>query len=355
MRNGLMKCTRMYTTHASAPLTKTTRLFATHQVPLDCDIYSAAHYPSDGPVFLYFHAGGLVTGARSTVPPWLVQTCHSRQWPLLSASYRLLPQARGPELFADARAAYEFARALDTPSSSRPIIAGGSSAGFLLAALTAHHCTPKPLALLCITGIPTFQHPFFNSSHLISPDEVHHEDIAGMLAEPVSVGTAPAHRPSFALGMLDANGKRNSAFEFHPELGTVSHQQPQNPNRGLLYTHFVRKNIYPALVDRAVDPGFEWARNPNLSKNQRAAWPVTVFIQGDADTDVPMRVCRDAADTLGSGRGVFCLAHGMEHGYEAGRFLEDGEAGMDTVREAVGALDEAVREALVARETLRGK
>ncbi|KAF8155378.1 Alpha/Beta hydrolase protein [Mycena galopus ATCC 62051] len=342
----------------SAPLTKTTRLFATHQVPLECDIYSAADYPSEGPVFLYFHAGGLVSGGRSTVPLWLVQTCHTRQWPLLSASYRLLPQAQGPELLADARAAYEFARTLNTnPTSSfpRPILAGGSSAGFLLAALLAHHCDPKPIALLCITGIPTFQHPFFNSSYLIPPDEVRDEDVEGMLSEPVSVGTSP-YQLTFAVGMLDAEGKRNSAFELQDrEPGSVPeeaqgiyrphYQQPQEPNRGLLYDYFVRKNMYPTLVDRAVDPGFEWARDPHY-KSQLAAWPVTVFIQGDDDPDVPMRVSKDAADALGPGRGVFCLAQGMNHLYEADKFLEDGGLGMDAVREAVRALDEAVGEAL---------
>lgn len=56
-----------------ASLTKSTHTFATHQLPLECDVYEAADYPDDSPVLLFFHSGGLVGGSRADVPPWLVQ------------------------------------------------------------------------------------------------------------------------------------------------------------------------------------------------------------------------------------------------------------------------------------------
>ncbi|KAI8273362.1 hypothetical protein K4K60_010936 [Colletotrichum sp. SAR11_57] len=63
-------------------LTKTKHVFGHHTIPLECDVYSAEDYPATSPVFLYFHSGGLVTGSRSCVPPWLAQVCFRNKWPL---------------------------------------------------------------------------------------------------------------------------------------------------------------------------------------------------------------------------------------------------------------------------------
>lgn len=55
------------------PLRKITHQYAHHDIPLECDVYDAINYANDAPVFLFFHAGGLVGGNRTCVPPWLVQ------------------------------------------------------------------------------------------------------------------------------------------------------------------------------------------------------------------------------------------------------------------------------------------
>lgn len=55
------------------PLRKITYQYAHHDIPLECDVYDATNYTNDAPVFLFFHAGGLVWGDRTCVPPWLVQ------------------------------------------------------------------------------------------------------------------------------------------------------------------------------------------------------------------------------------------------------------------------------------------
>jgi acetyl esterase/lipase len=53
------------------------------------------------------------------------------QWPLVSASYRLLPQVDGEALLQDATAAYDFAKKLGTngEEAERNVIAAGASAG----------------------------------------------------------------------------------------------------------------------------------------------------------------------------------------------------------------------------------
>lgn len=54
-------------------LRKITQEYATHTIPLACDIYTPDDAPKDAPVFLYFHPGGLVGGSRQLIAPWLVQ------------------------------------------------------------------------------------------------------------------------------------------------------------------------------------------------------------------------------------------------------------------------------------------
>jgi acetyl esterase/lipase len=110
---------------------KSTHIYAEHGFPLECDVYTKdGTCSSDAPVFLFFHAGGLVAWGRDTIPPWLVQTCLDRGWPLISPSYRLLPQAGAAGLLADVSAAYGFAQKWETQGGTkRRVIVGGASAG----------------------------------------------------------------------------------------------------------------------------------------------------------------------------------------------------------------------------------
>jgi hypothetical protein len=65
-------------TNNDAMLTKTTKVYAHHGLPLECDVYDAADYPEDAPAVLYFHPGGLVDWGRDCLAPWLVQVGSQR-------------------------------------------------------------------------------------------------------------------------------------------------------------------------------------------------------------------------------------------------------------------------------------
>jgi acetyl esterase/lipase len=133
-------------------LTKSTIVYANHQLPLECDVYHSDDYPTSLPVVLFFHSGGLVGGARTDIPVWLaqvreaeldpvsistylirLQACIARQWPLISASYRLLPQAKASGLLEDVTAAYNFAKKWgvnpEASTAERKVIVAGASAG----------------------------------------------------------------------------------------------------------------------------------------------------------------------------------------------------------------------------------
>lgn len=336
---------RVAPSKARSALQRSTKLFALHQIPLECDIYDAPDYPKDGPVFLFFHAGGLVAGLRSAIPPWLVQVCYQRQWPLVSASYRLLPQVDGGALLDDAHAAYNFARTLDG-EAERPVVVGGASAGFFLAALIAHHVDPKPAALLSISGIPTFRHPFFNSSYCITPVPLDRDELSKYFREPVAVGTSTFHVPTvFEPDFLCRDGTKNP--DARPRDDIMLSLDGQDPGRGALYDYFVSSNEFLSYLD-SVDPGFDWAASDDPQDHQRLdSWPVTIFLQGDQDISLDKAVSLDTAAKLGP-RAIYLNVSGQGHTFGRSKFLEDeerkdgGPDAMEVVKRAVAELDRLV-------------
>ncbi|KAL7923810.1 Alpha/Beta hydrolase protein [Trichoderma austrokoningii] len=316
---------------------KSTETYANHGTSLKCDIYTDNDYPKDAPVFLYFHPGGLVHGNRDLIAPWLVQTCIQRKWPLISPTYRLLPQARGEGLLEDASAAYEFARNWNTlPGSQRRVIVGGASAGFFMAALIAHHCEPKPLALLSIQGINTFRHPFFNSSLLLTEQEIAPSAMEEFITGPMQSGDdMRPHEAAFVLDKLTADGAKNpdySPSEMEPDTRSVY--------RGMLYDYYLYNNSFVDLVG-SVDAGYQWAKLAG-AKERVAQWPKTVIFHGNNDPDVELSVSEDMRDCLGDDRVTLIVADGQPHSYELVKFIEDDGSGMDVVRQSVARLDEIV-------------
>ena len=119
----------------------------------------------------------------------------------------------------------------------------------------------------------------------------------------------------------------------------------KNNNRGLLYDYYVYNGEFIALLE-GVDLGFSWTDDAE-HKSKLQEWPITIFIQGDADEGVREDVCSDTARLLGE-RAVYFMAPGQNHLFERTYFLEDevrdqeGRDVMDAVRRAIGALDRAV-------------
>ncbi|RFU72866.1 hypothetical protein TARUN_9390 [Trichoderma arundinaceum] len=303
---------------------KITEEYANHGMSLECDIYTADDYAKDSPVYLYFHPGGLVDGNRDLIAPWLVQVCIQRKWPLISPSYRLLPQAGGEGLLQDASAAYEFARNWNTLP------------GFFMAAIIAHNCQPKPLALFSIQGINTFHHPFFNSSTQTAGEEITYASIEKFITGPIQVGDMRPNESTFVLDKLTPDGAKNPTFAPRkPQAGGSD-----GPYRGMLYDYYTFNNSFVDTVG-SVDPGFQWAKLPD-TKDRLAQWPQTVIFHGDNDPDVELNVSEDMRDCLGEDRVSLFVAAGQPHLYELEKFIEDDAPGMDTVKQAVARLDEIV-------------
>ncbi|KAL6907239.1 Alpha/Beta hydrolase protein [Trichoderma evansii] len=313
---------------------KITEEYANHGMPLKCDIYTDDNYSKDAPVFLYFHPGGLVDGNRDLIAPWLVQSCIQRKWTLISPTYRLLPQAGGDGLLQDASAAYEFARNWNTlPGSQRRVIVGGASGGFFMAAIIAHQCEPKPLALLSIQGINTFHHRFFNSSRL---EDIPPSKMEKFITGPMKSGDDMRQDESaFVLDKLTPDGAKNLNYS-PPKTESAD----PGVYRGMLYDYYTFNNSFVDIVG-SVDPGYQWAKLPD-AKDRVAQWPKTVIFHGNNDPDVELNVSEDMRDCLGEDKVTLIIADGQPHLYELEKFIEDDAPGMDVVRQAVARLDEIV-------------
>lgn len=261
----------------------------------------------------------------------------------------------------DASAAYEYAQNWNTlPGSKRRVIAGGASGGtfvstykknnmynynsqllirltkgFFMAALIAHHCEPKPLALFSIQGINTFRHRFFNSSVQTAGEEISHAAMAKHIAGPIQVGDDAPDESTFFPEKLTPDGAKNPNFA-PPTPGA----EYQENHRGMLYDYYTFNNSFVEMTG-SVDPGYQWAKRPG-ARDRVAAWPRTVIFHGNNDPDVELNVSEDMRDCLGEEKVTLIVADGQPHLYELEKFLEDDAPGMDVVRQAVARLDEIV-------------
>jgi acetyl esterase/lipase len=347
-------------------LNKVTEIYAINgAIPLECDIYTADSTPDDAPVFLFFHAGGLVCFGRDAIPPWLVQVCYTRKWPLISPSYRLLPQSGSDGLLEDAASAYAYAQNWDVSGGTeRRVIVGGASGGkplpdfmkpfyfdqatnycfsfpgSFMASAIANRLKPTPLALFSISGINTFHHTFFNSSTLLTPEPIPDSDVAAVLSGPAIVGRSlPGDQKTFAVSKLLPSGDRNP--DYKPEDDDeplIKGEEAFWDKRGTLYDYYIHRNLWTELVGD-LDPAFGTVA---FTAEKKAAWPPTIVFHGNEDYDVPLGVNELMRDAVGSHKVSLFVADGQPHLYEATRFVEDEDACMDAVREAVARLDEIV-------------
>lgn len=220
----------------------------------------------------------------------------------------------------------------------RQVIVGGSSAGCFMATLICQHHDPPPLALLSITGIPTFRHPFFNSyTPMAVTDPIDDDYLASWNAEPVTAEGVPPHA-LFCLDSILPSGKKNHGYVRPKDM-----EVDRSKVRGNRYAYYVTTNAFVPMLGE-IDRGFEWAIGERERDNLRK-WPFTVLIHGDSDAGVDVDVAMHVKACLGDRAALF-LAKGEDHLFEAESFLEDPDEKMDVVRDAVAELDRAVGAAL---------
>lgn len=107
------------------------------QAPRDARLYVPFTAKADGPLLLYFHGGGFITGDLDTHDALCVRLAHEGGFRVLAFDYRLAPEAAFPAQLDDARAAARWVLANRAALGCGDIAVGGDSAGAYLAAAVA--------------------------------------------------------------------------------------------------------------------------------------------------------------------------------------------------------------------------
>ncbi|KAF9485770.1 alpha/beta-hydrolase, partial [Pholiota conissans] len=249
---------------------------------------------------VYFHAGGLHVGNKSSIPRWLYTRVTTAGWALISVNYQLLPPATGHDIIKDIQDLFVFL-AKETLSAggqifkvdTNRIIVAGSSAGGYCALLAAMHAVPKPKVILSIypTGANFLRsryvvektEPFFFGRDLLDPRE--YQDLIypfpnGPLEPTSDVPVAYGGPPT------PMTNRRGIMTCLYLQIGTsidyVTGQHEPSLSGVLRQVLLDESKSFADLV--AAIPEEHKCLFPQLAVD--ANWPPTIMMTGMADTAV---------------------------------------------------------------------
>jgi len=236
-------------------------------VKIEADVYR----PEDSqprPVLVWLHGGALMMGSKKWVQPDLMQLCRSEGYCLVSANYRLAPQARLPQIIEDLRDLMKWVGqkgpGLFHADASRVVVAGSSAGGYLT--MMTGIIEPRPKGLVAYYGYGDVDGPWYTT-----PSERYRKQPLVSKADAWK-GTTP---------------------------DVVTEPAPGGLHRGRLYLYFRQNGLWTREVT-GFDPAKDKAKlDPYCPvRNITPRYPPIVMIHGTADTDVPCQESLDMAEQL---------------------------------------------------------
>jgi acetyl esterase/lipase len=233
---------------------------------IQADVYcSAAAHPS--PAIIWIHGGALIIGNRGMLGSDELQRYHAAGYTVISIDYRLAPETKLPAIIEDVQDAYRWVYTqgpnLFGIDPARIAVAGNSAGGYLT--LMAGFCvTPRPRALVSFYGYGDIAGTWYSR-----PDPFYCQEPAVTQAEAEqAVGT---------------------------QVIAASDRGP----RGQFYLYCRQQGLWPQAV-AGLDPDrHSDAFTPFCPiRNVTAAYPPTLLLHGDQDTDVPCAQSIQMADEL---------------------------------------------------------
>jgi acetyl esterase/lipase len=273
-----------------APKTYTYKTVGGHEI--QADVYQRG----DGgthPVLMFIHGGALIMGSRKGLNQEQVGRYLKAGFVLVSIDYRLAPETKLEALLEDVKDAHRWIRAkgagLFGADPDRIVVAGGSAGGYLTL-MCGVMLNPKPKALAAFYGYGDIDGPWYSQ-----PDAFY------------------SKQPAV---------KKEDAYA---AVGTSAISAPMGKNnRGLFYLYCRQNGLWPKEVtghDPAKEPKYFTPFCP--VRNVTKAYPPTILLHGDHDTDVPYQESVDMAAAL-QRAGVeheFITAVGGGHGFD--RAMQD--------------------------------
>ncbi|MCX6049078.1 MAG: alpha/beta hydrolase [Chloroflexi bacterium] len=228
------------------------------------DIYPLSH-ARDGenlPAVLFIHGGGLIMGHRKMIAPSHIQAFHEGGFHVISIDYRLAPETKLPEIADDIQDAWHWLRekAESFGIARERIAIVGHSAGAFLTLMSGYRLDPRPAALVAMAGYGKLTHDEFKKP---SPYYVQQHAAAD----------ANDARSSVGAGTISASGPNDSMQRY--------------TGRGLFYLYCRQQGIWLREVTGHNLSDQEWFAQYEPIRNVSAAYPPTILLHGEADTDVP--------------------------------------------------------------------
>ncbi len=231
---------------------------------IQADIYHAAQAEDEQhlPAVVFIHGGGLIMGHRKMILPSHIQAFHDGGFHFVSIDYRLAPETKLPEIADDITDAWAWLRDnADSLGINRDRIAIlGHSAGAYLTLMSGYKLNPRPAALVALAGYGKLTSEAFTRP---SPYYV---------GEYESVDEYDA-RQTIGEQMISESGPHDSMQRY---LG-----------RGLFYLFCRQKGIWLREVAGHEPGDQEWFAKYEPIRNISAAYPPTMLLHGEPDTDIP--------------------------------------------------------------------
>ena len=258
----------------------------TPELKLTADVY-----PGQGagrrPALLWLHGGGLIFGDRANLAADQARLYTDAGYTVVAVDYRLAPETKLPEICSDVLAAWDWLvteapRSL--PIDPDRLAVTGHSAGAYLALLLAARAEPGPRAVVSFYGYGDIVGRWYTR-----PDR-HYRAMP-------AVAETEARR--VVGGMPIATGGFEPRFRF--------------------YVYCRQQGTWPIEVS-GHDPKQEsaWFRSYCPINAVTPSFPPTLFVHGEADTDVPCERSRDMAQALetAGARSELVTVSGRGHGFD---------------------------------------
>lgn len=254
--------------------------FAKREVPVLLDLcLPDAPSSSPLPIFLWWHGGGLIQGARQAMAPHLKRAVDKYNIAVVSADYRLAPQVRVPDIQQDMEDCFAFvidklpkelaAKGESAKLDTAKIVLSGSSAGgwqCLMVGLgmcpnTKREHLEKVKGIAAIYPITTMDHPFFLEKQI---------PFGGLLKDDPD---------SFA--------------EFRDPNAPVTANTAAVEHRRKFYMHAQQEALFPSLLFSQQQRDDGWLQKTDVvtflnrsSEEQSRAFPPVYIIHGEKDSAV---------------------------------------------------------------------
>lgn len=273
------------------------------------DVYPA--FEPHGPLIVWIHGGALIGGSRTGIHPVLRELLAKQGFAQVSIDYRLAPETKLPQILEDVRDAFDWVRtegAAHFAFDANRLGVIGHSAGGYLTLMTGFMIQPRPKTLVSYYGYGDIVGPWYSR-----PDPFY------------------CRQP------------RVSHDEAWASVGTHQISETTSASRFRFYLYCRQNGLWPNEVV-GLDPSADaTAFDPFCPiRNVTDAYPPTLLLHGDADTDVPHQLSVDMAAALtiaGVEHRLITIPNGP-HGF-------DNALTLDTIKSNTSPAGEALDETLV--------